>query len=90
MPKKLTTAERLVDEQMLAILEWASDHPTKWHRIGDLEATQKAAELLAKRGVIEISKETNQYRLGSPGCVSELSRLASCTQINCTWRELQA
>jgi hypothetical protein len=61
--KKLTTAERLVDEQMLAMLEWASDHRTKWHRIGNLDATKKAADLLAERGVIELSPETNQYRL---------------------------
>jgi hypothetical protein len=61
--KTLSKAERLVQEQMLAMLEWASDHPTKWHRNGNLEATQKAAELLAKRGVVELSPETNQYRL---------------------------
>jgi hypothetical protein len=53
----LTNAERLVQEQMLAMLEWASDHPTKWHDIGKLEATQKAAELLAKRGIIEVWPE---------------------------------
>lgn len=63
MPKKLTAAERLVDEQMLALLEWASDNPTKWHDMGKLAATKKAAELLAKRGVIEIWPETNGYRL---------------------------
>jgi hypothetical protein len=28
--KKLTAAERLLDEQLLAMLEWASDNPTKW------------------------------------------------------------
>jgi hypothetical protein len=61
--KKLTNAERLVQEQMLAMLEWASDCPDKWHSIGKLEATRKAAELLAKRGVIEIWPETNQYSL---------------------------
>jgi hypothetical protein len=61
--KKLTAAERLVDEQMLALLEWASDHPDRWHNIGNLEATKKAAELLAKRGLIEIWPETNGYRL---------------------------
>ncbi len=49
--KKLTKDERMVQEQMLAMLEWASDHPNRWHNIGKLEATQKAAELLAKRGV---------------------------------------
>jgi hypothetical protein len=63
--KKITNAERMVQEQMLAMLEWASDHPTKWHRIGNLEATQKTAELLAVRRVIELSPETNQYRLKS-------------------------
>jgi hypothetical protein len=48
---------------MLAMLEWASDRPDKWHSIGKMEATQKAAELLAKRGVIELWPETNAYRL---------------------------
>jgi hypothetical protein len=33
------------------------------HPIGKLDATQKAAELLAKRGVIEIWPETQLYRL---------------------------
>ena len=61
--KVLTKAERLVDEQMLAMLEWASDRPDKWHNIGKIEATKKAAELLAKRGVIEIWPETGLYRL---------------------------
>jgi hypothetical protein len=61
--KKLTSSEKLVDEQMLAMLEWASDHPKAWHQIGQLEATKKAAELLAKRGVIEIWPETKMYRL---------------------------
>jgi hypothetical protein len=62
MPK-LTKAERLVDEQMLALLEWASDHPDRWHNIGNLEASKKAAEMLAKRGLIEIAQPQNQYRL---------------------------
>jgi len=61
--KKLTAAERLVDEQMLAMIEWASEHPEKWQPIGKLPATVKAAELLAKRGVIEVWKETGLYRL---------------------------
>jgi hypothetical protein len=65
MARKLTKAERLVDEQMLAMIEWASDHPG-WHNIGNLDATKKAAELLAKRGVIEIWKETGLYRLKPP------------------------
>jgi hypothetical protein len=61
--KKLTKDERLVQEQMLAILEWASDRPDKWHKIGNLEATKKAAELLAKGGIIEIWAETGLYRI---------------------------
>jgi hypothetical protein len=61
--KKITAEERMVREQMLAMLEWASDHPGRWHKIGDLDATKKAAALLAKRGVIEIWPETQQYRL---------------------------
>jgi hypothetical protein len=66
MPKpKMTATERLVDEQMLAMLEWASDRPDKWHKIGNLDATKKPPELLAKRGVIEIWPETNMYRLKS-------------------------
>jgi hypothetical protein len=58
--KKLTKAERMVDETMLAMLEWATKHPKGWHKIGDRTA---AAELLAKRGVIEVWPETNLYRL---------------------------
>lgn len=61
--KKLTKAERLVNEQMLALLEWAADHPKRWHDIGRDEATVRAAELLEKRGVIEVRQPMNQYRL---------------------------
>jgi hypothetical protein len=63
LAKQLSKTERLVDEQMLALLEWASDHPTRWHDIGKLPETQKAADLLAKHGVIEIRQPMNQYRL---------------------------
>lgn len=63
--KKLTKEERLVQEQMLAMLEWASGHPG-WHKIGNIEATKRAAELLAKRDVIEIWRETGLYRLKKP------------------------
>lgn len=45
------------------MLEWASEHPKAWHKIGNMEATKKAAELLAKRGVIEVWPETGMYRL---------------------------
>jgi hypothetical protein len=61
--KKLSAAERLVDEQMLAMLEWASEHPETWHKIGNLDATKKAAEQLAKRGVIEVWLETGLCRV---------------------------
>jgi hypothetical protein len=61
--KKLTKAERLVNEQMLALLEWASDHPNRWHDIGLVEANKRAAELLEKRGVIEVRQPQNQYKL---------------------------
>jgi hypothetical protein len=47
----------------LALLEWAADRPKSWHPIGTLPETQQAAEMLAKRGVIEIRKAENQYRL---------------------------
>jgi hypothetical protein len=60
---KLTKAEKLVTEQMLALLEWAADRPRAWHPIGTLPETQRAAELLASRGVIEIRPPQNQYRL---------------------------
>jgi hypothetical protein len=60
---KLTKAEKLVQEQMLALLEWASDRPKSWHPIGTLPQTQRAAELLVARGVIEIRKAENQYRI---------------------------
>jgi hypothetical protein len=47
--KTLSKEERLVQEQMLAILEWASEYPkpNAWHKIGNMPATKKAAELLA-------------------------------------------
>jgi len=54
MTKRLTKAGFLVAEQMLAIVEWAADHPTQWHDIGPLPATKHVVELLKKRGVIEI------------------------------------
>jgi hypothetical protein len=60
---RLTKAERIVQEQMLALLEWAAVRPKSWHPIGTLTETVKAAELLASRGVIEIRGAENQYRL---------------------------
>jgi hypothetical protein len=46
--KKLTAAERVADEQMLEMLEWAS--------------TKKAAELLEKRGVIETGTGSSRLK----------------------------
>jgi hypothetical protein len=65
MKPTITASERLVQEQMLAMLEWASERPDQWHKIGNLEATKKAADLPAKRGVIEIWPKTNMYRLAA-------------------------
>lgn len=62
MPK-INKAEKLVNEQMLAVLEWASDHPGQWHSIGYLEATKQAVKLLEKRGMIQVNLLTNVYRL---------------------------
>jgi hypothetical protein len=47
--------------QMLAIFEWASDHPTHPHDIGPLPAS-KQADQLATRSVIQIRQSMNQYR----------------------------
>jgi hypothetical protein len=52
--RKLTKTERLVAEQMLAIVEWAA---------GPLPASRQVAELLEKRIVIAIRQPMNQYRL---------------------------
>jgi hypothetical protein len=37
-PPKLTKVEKLVQEQMLALLEWAADRPKSWPPIGELPA----------------------------------------------------
>ena len=47
MVKRLTKEERLIDEQMLAMLEWASDNPTKWHPIGKLEGDSQSGRIIA-------------------------------------------
>jgi hypothetical protein len=61
--KRLTKSEKLLNKQMLAMLEWAAEHPKRWHDIGTLPESRKAAELLEKRGVIEIRHPMNQFRL---------------------------
>lgn len=75
MSKKLTKAERALDESMLAILEWATKHPTRWHSIGPGKEWNRAAELLAMRGVIEIRQPMNQYKLKPP--TAEVARTAA-------------
>lgn len=63
--RKLPKAERLVDEQLLALQSGATEYSKKdaWHKIGSLDATKKAADLLEERGAIEIWRETGLYRL---------------------------
>lgn len=63
MVARLSKQERLVDEAMLAMLEWASDRPKGWHDIGKLPEFKSAAELLERRDVIETRQPMNQYRL---------------------------
>lgn len=64
MPKKLPKAERLINERILALLEWATEHPPgRWYAIGPEEDWNRAAQILAERGIIEIRQPMNQYRL---------------------------
>jgi hypothetical protein len=44
---------------MLAVLEWVAEHPKRWYEIGKMPDSQKTAELLEKRGVIEIRQPMN-------------------------------
>jgi hypothetical protein len=46
MVRKLNKSERLVDEQMLALLEWAADHPKRWHDIGDSVPARASEEVV--------------------------------------------
>jgi hypothetical protein len=45
------------------MLEWASERSKDWHDIGKLPEFKTAAELLARRNLIEIRQPMNQYRL---------------------------
>lgn len=63
MVRRLSKSEKLLNEQTLALLEWAADHPKRWHDIGTLAETLKAAELLEKHVVIEIRQPMNQFGL---------------------------
>jgi hypothetical protein len=60
---RLTPQERELDKEMLAIFEWGRRYPKRWHDIGDDEGSQRAAALLATRGLIEIRQPQNQYRM---------------------------
>jgi hypothetical protein len=63
---KLTKEERLVQEQMLALLEYATEPPhmrARLHDIGSLKASQEAAKRLQARGVIEMDERRQKYRL---------------------------
>jgi hypothetical protein len=42
--KRLAKAEKLLNEQMLAILEWAAEHPKRWHDIGKMPESRKAGQ----------------------------------------------
>jgi len=52
--KKLTKAEKLVNEQMLAMLEWASDRPDKWHNIVPATSNLKPCDALHRSEVCPI------------------------------------
>lgn len=70
MPNKLTAAEKRVQDQMLALLEWATEPPShrlRWHDIGPLNESKEAAKRLEARGVVEVSHTRNQYRLTPKG-----------------------
>lgn len=63
---KLTAEERMVQEQMLAVLEYATEPAykrTRWHDIGSLKASQEAVKRLQARGVIEVDERRQKYRL---------------------------
>jgi hypothetical protein len=63
---KLTKPEQVMQEEMLATLKRAADHPDLWHSIGLRDATKRAVELLETRGVIEVNLLTSVYRVKSP------------------------
>jgi hypothetical protein len=53
-------------------LEWAVYHAKRWHDIGKLPEALKAAELLEKRGVIEIRRGRYMLMKASDGGVETL------------------
>jgi hypothetical protein len=80
--KRLTKSEKLLNEQMLALLEWASNHPKRWHDIGKLPETLNAAELLEKRGVIEIRRLCSRAAGGRLWrCLRRFPRLPSSIEL---------
>jgi hypothetical protein len=38
MVRRLSKSEKLLNEQMLVLLEWAADHPKRWHDIARARA----------------------------------------------------
>lgn len=53
---------------MFAMLEFAARHRRpRWIDIGYDEDSKEAARLLADRGVVEVSRVRNQYRLTPKG-----------------------
>lgn len=56
--KKLATAEKLLNDQMLAILEWAAEHPKRWHNIGKMSESRMA-------GNQTLGVTSSKYRGGS-------------------------
>ena len=86
--KKLTKAERLVQEQMLALLEWAADRPKSWHPIGTLPETVDSPGLrlaygdkaLAHDGKTQMRIRAYKAAYQNPGLRLELPRF--CGHLN--------
>jgi hypothetical protein len=51
---------------MLSILEYAAQHPARWHDLGPRDEPRQAAKLLVVRGVIEVRQPMNQFKLVHP------------------------
>lgn len=59
--KKLTPAERKLDQAMLLALEYAQQYPAHWHEISPYSVDHAAVEKLKERGIVEV--EGKRYRL---------------------------
>ena len=86
--KKLTKAERLVQEQMLALLEWAAEYPKRWHPIGAVLETVDSPGLrlaygdkaLAHDGKTQMRIRAYKAAYQNPGLRLELPRF--CGHLN--------